>query len=97
MDRMTGREGNNVKGIMILALLFAAGCSAHVSLEQLEAEALISGDWSKVERRQRMIARRNLRSGISCPAGTIGYCELDVGEPRCSCVDNEVIRSFLQR
>ena len=57
MDGMTDREVNNVKGIMILALLFAAGCSAYVPLEQLEAEALVTGDWSKVEQRERTIAR----------------------------------------
>ena len=85
-----------MKGIMILALLFLAGCSAHKSMEQLEAEALVTGDWSRVEQRQRLIARRNLRSSVACPAGTIGYCEIDTGK-RCSCVDQEVISSFLQR
>jgi hypothetical protein len=94
---MTDREVNNVKGIMILALLFVAGCSAYVPLEQLEAEALVTGDWSKVDERQRIIARRNLRSSISCPPGTIGYCEVDAGAPRCSCVEKEIISSFLQR
>jgi hypothetical protein len=97
MECMTGREVSNVKGIMILALLFAAGCSAYVPLEQLEAEALVTGDWSKVEERQRMITRRNLRSSIACPPGTIGYCEVEIGGQHCSCVENEVISSFLQR
>ena len=92
---MTDKEVYKVKGIIILAILFAAGCSAYVPLEQLEAEALVTGDWSKVEERQRIIARRNLRSSIACPAGTIGYCEVEVGSQRCSCVDNEVISSFL--
>ena len=97
MDCMTDREVNNVKGIMILALLFAAGCSAYVPLEQLEAEALVTGDWSKVEERQRMLTRRNLRSSIACPTGSVGYCQTGFGEQRCSCVDYEIISSYLQR
>ena len=97
MEHMTGREVDNVKGIMVVAFLFVAGCSAFVPLEQLEAEALVTGDWSRVEERERMIARRNLRSSIACPPGTIGYCEADIGAQRCSCVEKEIISSFLQR
>jgi hypothetical protein len=95
MDGVTDREVSNVKGILILVLLLAAGCSATVPLEQLEAEALVTGDWSKVDQRQRMIARRNLRSYIACPAGTIGYCEAGNSGDRCSCIDREIISSYL--
>lgn len=91
-------EVRNVKGIMLLGLLLVAGCSAHVPLEQLEAEALVSGDWSRVEQRQRMIERRKLRSSLACPPGKIGYCEVGASrQERCSCVENQVIRSLLSR
>ena len=86
-----------MKGIVLIGLLLLAGCSSMVSLEQLEAEALVSGDWSKVEQRQRIIERRNLRSSLACPPGKIGYCEVVARNERCKCVDNEVIRSLLGR
>jgi hypothetical protein len=92
---MFGREDLDVKGIMILALLFVAGCSAFVPLEQLEAEALVTGDWSKVEERERMLERRKIRSFLQCPAGTIGYCEQGIRREECTCIDREIANSFL--
>ena len=86
-----------MKGIMILVLLFAAGCSAYVPLEQLEAEALVSGDWSKVEQRQMMLQRRQSRSVPSCPPGTMAYCNVGIGGKKCTCVDNDIVSSILGR
>ena len=86
-----------MKGIIMLVLLFAAGCSAYVPLEQLEAEALVSGDWSKVEQREMMLQRRQSRSVPSCPPGTMAYCNVGIGRDECTCVDNEIISSFLER
>jgi hypothetical protein len=80
-----------------LGLLFLAGCSAYVPLEQLESEALVSGDWSKVELRQRMLERRKIRSFLQCPTGMIGYCEPGFGREECTCLDREVVNSFLER
>lgn len=84
-----------MKGMIILVLLFLAGCSAYVPLEQLEAEALVSGDWSRVEQRQHAIQRRNLRSSMACPPGTTGYCEKRTGAERCGCMDSELISSYM--
>lgn len=83
--------------MMILALLFVAGCSAYVPLEQLEAEALVSGDWSKVEQRQMMLQRRESRNAPQCPPGTLGYCDVGIGGDRCTCVASEVVSSYLGR
>jgi len=93
---MDDREVRDVKGIMILALTLLAGCAGYISLEQLESQALLTGDWSAVEKRERMIARRNMYSNMQCPPGTIGYCETYVSPSRCSCVDSKVIRSFFE-
>ena len=91
-------EVRNVKGVMLIGLLLLAGCSSMVSLEQLESEALVSGDWSQVEQRQRLIERRKVRSSIACPPGTIGYCEVHGSRyERCRCIENEVIRTLLGR
>ena|GEM_PF-2256711 len=83
-----------MRGIVILALILLAGCSGYIPLEQLEAQALITGDWSAVQKRERTIARRNLHSYMQCPPGTTGYCETYGSPARCSCVDSKVIRSF---
>ena len=92
---MTDREVRVVKGlVMVLALLLVAGCSSFVSMEQLEAEAMLTGNWSAVESRERIIHRRNLRSSLQCPPGSIGYCEMDFGQGNCTCVEAEIIRSM---
>ena len=86
-----------MRSTLILAMLVLAGCSGYVSLEQLEKEAMITGDWSAVEKRERIIARRNMRAGIACPPGTIGYCESSIGSEDCRCVDTEILSAFYGR
>ena len=83
-----------MKGIIALALILLAGCAAVTPLEQLEAEAFISGDWTAVERRERLIARRESRK-THCPPGTVGYCAVDFGTNACSCIKSGALRSLL--
>ena len=83
--------------ITVTVLLLLTGCGAMKSMEQLEAEALLSGDWSAVEERERQIARRNLNGSVHCPPGKIGYCEADFGTTECACVDQDRINAFLMR
>ena len=52
-----------MKGMALLVLVLLGGCGTYTSLEQLEATAMLTGDWSEVEKRERIIARRNLRAG----------------------------------
>jgi len=84
-----------MKGITLLLLILLTGCGTYTPLEQLEREALLSGDWSLVEQRERMISRLNTRSGAHCPDGTINYCESNFGETRCQCVSTKILRSAL--
>ncbi len=84
-----------MKGITMLALILLTGCAGYTPIQQLEAQALLTGDWSVVEKRERMEIRRNLHSYMKCPAGTIGYCETYRLPVRCSCVDRASIRSSL--
>lgn len=86
-----------MKSILILALFFLAGCSSFVPLEELEAQAVLTGDWTEVERRERIIARRNMRTSIACPPGTTGFCQSDFGQQKCGCVESEVISAFFSR
>ena len=81
-----------MKAMIIVMLLLLAGCSSFVSLEQLESEALMSGDWSRVEQRERMIARRKSHSFMNCPPGTTGYCQRGGVQEKCGCMDSDVMR-----
>lgn len=83
--------------VMIFALCVLAGCSTGPTLEQLEAEALVTGDWSRVEQREARIARRKQRSGIACPSGMVGYCKTFMSDMQCSCVSQQSIYSMLNR
>jgi hypothetical protein len=79
-----------MKGILILTLLVLGGCANQVSLEQLEDEALTSGDWSQVEKRERARSRVNLRSAQHCGDRLILFCE-ELGSSRaCECVPSHV-------
>lgn len=72
---------------MVLAgVLLLSGCAAYVPLAELERQAMLSGDWSEVERRERALARRTARNGPDCPIGMISYCEGITSGMRCQCV-----------
>ena len=84
-----------MKGIIVAALLVLGGCSGYQTLEQLEEQALVSGDWSAVEKREELIARQAQRNGPECPRGFTAYCESGAFEQRCSCVNRNQLRSTL--
>jgi hypothetical protein len=75
--------------IVILAAMVLGGCGSYQTLEQLEEEALLSGDWSKVEQRERLIANRAARTGMSCPDGLMRYCENRGTFDRCGCISSD--------
>jgi hypothetical protein len=66
-------------------------------MAELERQALVTGDWSEVEKRERILVRRNMNHAMACPNGYIGYCVENYGQPSCSCVERNVIRAALQR
>ena len=76
----------------LLSLLIISGCAVS-SLAELEAQALQTGDWSKVEKRERQLARRGKQ--LSCPAGRSSVCFSRAGIKTCSCVDGAVIHSLM--
>ncbi len=82
--------------LVLLGVIFLTGCASVQSLEQLEKQAFLTGDWSAVEQRQRIIAKRQALRGVQCPTGFIAYCEKKLGqEQRCGCVNNEQMRMLL--
>lgn len=71
---------------ILWALLLTVACAPTRTLEELEAEALQSGDWSLVEEREALIAKRNSRRPRQCPNGQVSLCEKSIGLYRCRCV-----------
>ena len=71
------------------ACLLTAGCGHYASLEQLEEQALVTGDWSAVEERERIIAKRKARRAPTCPSGYMAYCETMMANKKCTCVSKE--------
>lgn len=76
------------------ALLLVVACAPVKSLEQLEAEALATGDWSAVEKRERVLAMRAERNAVNCQSGFIEYCQMIGGSERCSCVTRQRVDEF---
>jgi hypothetical protein len=81
--------------MIFLALILLAGCAGYTPLEELEAQALLTGDWSAVQRRERMQAGRNPQNSMQCPSGTIGYCVVYTSSRRCSCIDSAMMNVYL--
>ena len=81
--------------VLILTACLLAGCASGPSLERLEERALVTGDWSAVEARERSIQRRAVRVGIQCPAGFVSYCETSMATERCACINRKTLSSLM--
>jgi len=84
-----------MKVILILTACLLAGCASGPSLEQLEQKALVTGDWSAVEARERSIQRRSSRMGTKCPPELINYCETSMATERCACINRKAFYSLM--
>ena len=83
-----------MKTLAILFIgLFLIGCvtTPAPTLEQLEIQAMLTGDWSAVEKREQALKRRLARQPLQCESGYVTYCELDFVEKRCSCVHRDLL------
>ena len=81
-----------MKVLALLGMSLAlAGCNSFASLEELEAEAMITGDWSAVEHREAIIAKRKAVTSDICARGYVAVCESYITEMRCSCVQKEAM------
>lgn len=83
--------------LSVFALVLLSACATGPTLEELEDQAMLTGNWAAVEHRERSLARRQARQGLQCPAGYLSYCEDRYGDARCSCVPQDSIRVFVQR
>jgi hypothetical protein len=74
-----------MKTLAIAALILLVGCAGRPTLEQLETEASISGDWTAVESRERMNARMRTDMEPKCPEGRYLLCEKKGEREICAC------------
>lgn len=70
----------------LILILMLGGCAALPTLEELEDQALLTGDWSQVEKRERTVVRRQAGEPLDCASGYVSYCETRIVNTRCSCV-----------
>ncbi len=80
-----------MKMTSLIVLCFLAGCATKPSLEQLEDEAMVSGDWSAVEKRERSSNRLGSVIEQSCPHGHALICVKNGLREECECVDSRTI------
>lgn len=76
---------------LILGAMLIAGCGSFVTMEELQEQALLTGDWSAVEQREKVLARRAERRGPSCRNGQVAYCEIRMGDKVCRCLDRDTL------
>jgi hypothetical protein len=80
-----------MKMTSLIVLCFLAGCATKSSLEQLEDEAMVSGDWLAVEKREQSSNRLGPINGRSCPNGRALICVKNGLREECECVDSRTI------
>lgn len=55
-------------------------------MEQLEDEAMVTGDWTAVERREQLVKERLEQTAPSCPEGEIKKCFEEQSGIECYCL-----------
>lgn len=78
-----------MQAIRILALSVLFGCSSQPSLDELEDEALITGDWSKVASYEQKVERTSRTNGLDCPRLYVAVCRESGLSSKCSCVPSK--------
>ncbi len=84
-----------MKILIVLVLVGLAGCTVSPTPEELETQALLTGDWSAVESRERSLARQKARISPSCPSGYVTYCEDRFYDTVCACLDRVSLGTVL--
>jgi hypothetical protein len=88
-----------MRHLIVFGFFLLAGCAAGPTMEQLEDEAMQTGDWSKVEQRELLQARRMGRARTECPQSYALLCvaEANVGSEKCKCVSRDTQRGLFDK
>lgn len=71
---------------ILCALAFVVGCAPRPTLEQLENEAMVTGDWTAVEKREERIKAWLEAAGPGCLRGEIKRCFEGQSGIECYCL-----------
>lgn len=86
----------SAKPVIVLCTLMvaiAAGCASRQSMDELELEAMRTGDWSAVEQRQRMDRKMGLNDpDNACDNDSVLLCSKKGARESCECVTPNVVR-----
>lgn len=74
-----------MKQVCLLAVLALFGCTSQPTSEELESEALETGDWSGVDERERMTERMKVAPKPKCPEHLMLLCIKDGEHEECFC------------
>ncbi|MGI9271439.1 MAG: hypothetical protein ACR2QT_06670 [Woeseiaceae bacterium] len=72
--------------IILIALVLVAGCAARQSLEELEDEAMQTGEWDAVERREEVVKKSLESRGPGCPPRHTKHCVEEQSGIQCYCL-----------
>ena len=75
-----------MKFVILFTLVIVVGCAPRPTLEQLEDEASITGDWTAVERREELIEKRLELTAPGCPVGQSKNCFEEQSGIQCYCL-----------
>ena len=75
-----------MRTIALVAILVCTGCGSTKSLEDLESEAMISGDWTSVERRERQLRQQKRTAEFDCAADMTLVCVDNGSHEECTCM-----------
>ena len=71
---------------IFVAVVLFAGCSSQPTLEELEDEAIVTGDWEAVERREERRIEWLEASAPNCPGAFNKVCVEEQTGIECYCV-----------
>jgi len=81
-----------MKLLFLFALAVVIGCAPQATLEELEDEAIGTGDWVAVETREEVMKKSLESRGPGCPPGLNKYCIEEPSGVECYCVPLTIIR-----
>ncbi len=77
-----------MKFVILFTLVIVVGCAPRPTLEQLEDEAMATGEWTTVERREEVTKKRLEATAPGCPVGQSKHCIEEQSGIQCYCLSS---------
>ena len=86
MPRFAGSDVEaTMKYISLLVLIALVGCASPPTTDELEIDAVKTGDWSAVDDRERMNEKMRVTPKLRCPEHLMLLCYKDGEHEECFC------------